>query len=46
MTTAERLKEETKIEIARNMLLKGVSLEFVLKITGLTEQELKDHGVI
>ncbi|MDI7173196.1 hypothetical protein [Leptospira santarosai] len=46
MTTAERLKEETKIEIARNMLLNGASLEFVLKITGLTEQDLKDHGVI
>ncbi|ONF94252.1 hypothetical protein BWD14_02920 [Leptospira santarosai] len=46
MTTAERLKEETKIEIARNMLLKGVSLEFVLSVTGLTEQDLKDHGVI
>ncbi|EMO12695.1 hypothetical protein LEP1GSC165_3696 [Leptospira santarosai str. CBC523] len=46
MTTAERLKEETKIEIARNMLLKGVSLEFVLSVTELTEQDLKDYGVI
>ncbi len=54
MTTAEKLiqkgemkgKVETKIEIARNMLLKGSSLEFVLSVTGLTEQELKDHGLL
>ncbi|MGQ2872716.1 hypothetical protein, partial [Leptospira santarosai] len=50
MTTAERLRQEGKIEgkieDARNMLLNGASLEFVLKITGLTEQDLKDHGVI
>ncbi len=54
MTTAERLRKEgeikgeikTKIEIARNMLLDGSSLEYVLKITRLTEQELKDYGVI
>ncbi|EKR74716.1 hypothetical protein LEP1GSC041_0105 [Leptospira noguchii str. 2006001870] len=53
MTTAEKLiqkgemkgKVETKIDIARNMLLDGASLEYVLKITGLTEQELKDYGV-
>ncbi|EMI71946.1 hypothetical protein LEP1GSC072_0013, partial [Leptospira noguchii str. Bonito] len=35
-----------KIETARNMLLKGTSLEFVLSVTKLTEQELKDYGVI
>ncbi|WP_154644869.1 Rpn family recombination-promoting nuclease/putative transposase, partial [Leptospira interrogans] len=58
MTTAEKLiqkgkiegkiegKVETKIEIAENMLLKGVSLEFVLSVTGLTEQDLKDHGLL
>ncbi|UOG50979.1 hypothetical protein [Leptospira noguchii] len=37
---------ESKIKIARNMLLKGTSLEFILSVTGLTEQELKDYGVI
>ncbi|UOG38741.1 hypothetical protein MAL08_05415 [Leptospira noguchii] len=37
---------ESKIETARNMLLDGASLEYILKITRLTEQELKDHGVI
>ncbi|EMO54744.1 hypothetical protein LEP1GSC172_4381 [Leptospira noguchii] len=37
---------KSKIKTARNMLLDGASLEYVLKITGLTEQELKDYGVI
>ncbi|EMN24013.1 MULTISPECIES: hypothetical protein [Leptospira] len=37
---------ESKIKIARNMLLDGASLEYVLKITGFTEQELKDHGLL
>ncbi|MDI7238055.1 Rpn family recombination-promoting nuclease/putative transposase, partial [Leptospira santarosai] len=50
MTTAERLRQEGeikgKIEIARKMLLDGASLEYILKITGLTEQDLKDCGVI
>ncbi|MGE8739751.1 Rpn family recombination-promoting nuclease/putative transposase, partial [Leptospira interrogans] len=50
MTTAEKLRKEGKIEgkieTARNMLLKGASLEFVLSVTGLTEQELKDHGLL
>ncbi|MDI7157261.1 hypothetical protein QMM53_12010 [Leptospira santarosai] len=46
MTTAERLRQEGEIEIARNMLLDGASLEYILKITGLTEQDLKDCGVI
>ncbi|UOG50980.1 hypothetical protein [Leptospira noguchii] len=36
---------ESKIKIARNMLLNGTSLEYVLKVTGFTEQELKDYGV-
>ncbi|WP_016754858.1 hypothetical protein [Leptospira santarosai] len=46
MTTAERLREETKIEIARKMLKEGFELDVVLRITGLTEQDLKDCGVI
>ncbi|MDI7165312.1 hypothetical protein QMN02_09630 [Leptospira santarosai] len=50
MTTAERLRQEGKIEgkieDARNMLLNGASLEFVLSVTGLTEQELKDCGLL
>uniref|UniRef100_UPI0009E6194F Rpn family recombination-promoting nuclease/putative transposase n=1 Tax=Leptospira interrogans TaxID=173 RepID=UPI0009E6194F len=50
MTTAEKLIQKGeikgKIETARNMLLNGASLEFVLKVTGFTEQELKDHGLL
>ncbi|EMI66113.1 hypothetical protein LEP1GSC076_3757, partial [Leptospira sp. Fiocruz LV4135] len=46
MTTAERLKKEGKIEDARNMLKEGFELDVVLRITGLTEQDLKDYGVI
>ncbi|WP_154645126.1 Rpn family recombination-promoting nuclease/putative transposase, partial [Leptospira interrogans] len=50
MTTAEKLIQKGemkgKVETAKNMLLDGASLEYVLKITGLTEQELKDYGVI
>ncbi|MDI7158379.1 Rpn family recombination-promoting nuclease/putative transposase, partial [Leptospira santarosai] len=54
MTTAERLRQEGKIEgkvegkieTARNMLLDGASLEYILKITGLTEQDLKDCGLL
>ncbi|EKO17691.1 hypothetical protein LEP1GSC081_1096 [Leptospira kirschneri str. H1] len=46
MTTAEKLRKEGKVEDAKNMLLNGASLEFVLKVTGFTEQELKDYGVI
>ncbi|WP_061247840.1 hypothetical protein [Leptospira noguchii] len=37
---------KSKIKTARNMLLDGASLEYVLKITGLTEQEIKDYRVI
>ncbi len=54
MTTAERLisegiqqgKIEGKIETARNMLSEDIQLEAVLRITGLSKQDLKDHGVI
>ncbi|EKR98194.1 hypothetical protein LEP1GSC125_1045 [Leptospira mayottensis 200901122] len=37
---------KNKIKTARKMFKEGSSLEFVLKVTELTEQELKDHGVI
>ncbi|EKP14867.1 hypothetical protein LEP1GSC191_1535 [Leptospira borgpetersenii serovar Mini str. 201000851] len=58
MTTAERLIsegiqqgmqqgiEQGKIETARNMLSEDIQLEAVLRITGLSKQDLKDHGVI
>ncbi|EMO38737.1 hypothetical protein LEP1GSC186_3185 [Leptospira noguchii serovar Autumnalis str. ZUN142] len=58
MTTAEKLRKEGeikgeikgkiegKIEDARKMFKEGFELDVVLRITGLTEQELKDYGVI
>ncbi|AXR59521.1 hypothetical protein DQM68_01135 [Leptospira mayottensis] len=46
MTTTEKLRIEGKIETARNMFKKGFELDIVLNITELTEQELKDYGVI
>ncbi|WP_154644989.1 Rpn family recombination-promoting nuclease/putative transposase, partial [Leptospira interrogans] len=50
MTTAEKLKKEGKIEgkieDAKKMFKEGFKLDVVLRITGLTEQELKDYGVI
>ncbi|WP_082271337.1 Rpn family recombination-promoting nuclease/putative transposase, partial [Leptospira interrogans] len=54
MTTAEKLRKEGeikgiikgKIEDARIMFKEGFELDVVLRITGLTEQELKDYGVI
>ncbi|RTY60316.1 Rpn family recombination-promoting nuclease/putative transposase [Pantoea sp. YU22] len=49
MTIAEQLeqrgmekgKREASLEIARNMLKSGLNNAFVMKMTGLTEQELK-----
>ena len=49
MTIAEQLeqrgmekgKREASLEIARNMLKSGLDNAFVMKMTGLTEQELK-----
>ncbi|EMO90156.1 hypothetical protein LEP1GSC024_0293 [Leptospira noguchii str. 2001034031] len=35
-----------KIETARKMFKEGFELNVVLQITGFTEQELKDYGVI
>uniref|UniRef100_UPI000AFABC57 Rpn family recombination-promoting nuclease/putative transposase n=1 Tax=Leptospira noguchii TaxID=28182 RepID=UPI000AFABC57 len=50
MTTAEKLRKEgefeNKIKTARNMFKEGFKLDIVLRITGLTEQELKDHGLL
>ncbi|WP_000306593.1 Rpn family recombination-promoting nuclease/putative transposase, partial [Leptospira interrogans] len=46
MTTAEKLRKEGKIEDAKKMFKEGFKLDVVLRITGLTEQELKDHGLL
>lgn len=49
MTTAEKLREEGKIEgkieTARNMFSEGLKLEVILRITGLSEKDLKDRGI-
>uniref|UniRef100_UPI000ABB2945 Rpn family recombination-promoting nuclease/putative transposase n=1 Tax=Leptospira noguchii TaxID=28182 RepID=UPI000ABB2945 len=50
MTTAEKLIQKGemkgKVETARKMFKEGFELDVILRITGLTEQELKDYGVI
>ncbi|EKR63535.1 hypothetical protein LEP1GSC036_4272 [Leptospira weilii str. 2006001853] len=58
VTTAEKLISEGiqqgiekgvqqgKIETARNMLSEDIQLNVVLRITGLSEQDLKNHGLI
>ncbi|ULH29306.1 Rpn family recombination-promoting nuclease/putative transposase [Leptospira weilii] len=58
VTTAEKLISEGiqqgiekgvqqgKIETARNMLSEDIQLDVVLRITGLSEQDLKNHGLI
>ncbi|WP_162142180.1 hypothetical protein [Leptospira alexanderi] len=49
MTTAERLISEGiqqgKLEAARKMLKKGIDLKTTLEVTGLTEKDLRDHGI-
>ncbi|WP_032920515.1 Rpn family recombination-promoting nuclease/putative transposase, partial [Leptospira santarosai] len=37
--------EKEKFGVARKMLAKGIDLETVLEITGLTEKTLQEHGI-
>ncbi len=46
LALAERLKEEGKLEDARNLLELGVSLDIVLRATGLTLERLKKAGIL
>ncbi|WP_232423397.1 hypothetical protein, partial [Leptospira weilii] len=54
MTTAERLIsegiqqgiEQEKLETASKMLQKGIDLNTILEITGLTEQDLRDSDIL
>ncbi|WP_338092847.1 hypothetical protein [Leptospira weilii] len=54
MTTAERLIsegmrqgiEKGKLEDAGKMLKKGIDLNTILEITGLTEQDLRDSDIL
>jgi predicted transposase/invertase (TIGR01784 family) len=38
----ERGREEEKLIIAKNLLIKGLTFEFVHEITGLSLEEIKD----
>ena len=42
----EEGKLENKIETARNMREEGESLEKILRITGLSEAQLRDNGIL
>ncbi len=50
VTTAERLISEGiqqgKLEDAGKMLKKGIDLNTILEITGLTEQDLRDSDIL
>ncbi|EQA36824.1 hypothetical protein LEP1GSC047_2514 [Leptospira inadai serovar Lyme str. 10] len=50
MTTAERLIQEGiqkgRLEDARKMLAEGIDLKVVLRVTELTEKDLRDHGIL
>ncbi|EKS00913.1 hypothetical protein LEP1GSC125_0434 [Leptospira mayottensis 200901122] len=58
VTTAERLisegiqqgvekgKIEEKLEVAGKMLKKGIDLKTVLEITGFSEKNLKENGIL
>ncbi|EKO33149.1 hypothetical protein LEP1GSC168_0166 [Leptospira santarosai str. HAI134] len=41
---AGELKE--KLKSARKMLEEGMTLDVILRITGLSKKDLKDHGAI
>ena len=39
-------KLETKLETARKMREEGDSIDKILRITGLLENQLKEHGIL
>ena len=41
MTTAEKLRSEEKIEIAKNLLKQGLGANIIAKGTGLSLEEVK-----
>lgn len=38
--------EKGKIETARNMRLEGIEVSVIIKVTGLTQEQLKENGVL
>jgi len=46
LTLTDQLKDEGKLETAKNLPQNGVSLEVVLKSTGLSPEKLKDASIL
>ncbi|EKR71445.1 hypothetical protein LEP1GSC041_0011 [Leptospira noguchii str. 2006001870] len=42
----EKGAEKEKLKFARKMLLKGMDVDTILEITGLSKKDLKDHGML
>jgi len=38
--------EKGKIETARNMRLEGIEVSVIVKVTGLTQEQLKENGIL
>ncbi|WP_025183788.1 Rpn family recombination-promoting nuclease/putative transposase, partial [Leptospira kirschneri] len=42
----EKGAEKEKLKFARKMLQKGMDVDMILEITGLSKKDLKDHGML
>ncbi|EMO00659.1 hypothetical protein LEP1GSC112_0401 [Leptospira interrogans serovar Pomona str. UT364] len=42
----EKGAEKEKLKSARKMLQKGMDVDMILEITGLSKKDLKDHGIL
>ncbi|EMO95401.1 hypothetical protein LEP1GSC109_0107, partial [Leptospira interrogans str. UI 13372] len=42
----EKGAEKEKLKSARKMLQKGMDVDAILEITGLSKKDLKDHGML
>ncbi|MCL8312838.1 Rpn family recombination-promoting nuclease/putative transposase, partial [Leptospira interrogans] len=42
----EKGAEKEKLKSARKMLQKGMDVDMILEITGLSKKDLKDHGML
>ncbi len=42
----EKGAEKEKLKSARKMLEEGMRLDVILRVTGLSEKDLKDHGML
>lgn len=46
MTILDQIQEEAKLDDARKMVQEGISVPVILRVTGLSEETLKEHGII